>query len=166
MEKGRVELDVGVIKRKALLDSREISTKGRSELESGNKTDRQYRGEGAMELSANNQVVNATDMTTRNNYEAAPTVHDPGALSQPVVQSPGVVDDELLWLEQEEARMKESQARFQVRKEQLLAQKAGEGGGGRNHCLLRSDLSNDVCLRVAIAVCLSLDVYARKTGRF
>lgn len=42
--------------------------------------------------------------------------------------SSGPVDEELLWLEQEEARMKESQARFQERKAQILAQKRAGAG--------------------------------------
>lgn len=131
-EKTGVELDAREIKRKPLLDSREITTKGRTELDGMTQTGRDYGGHEALELSANNQVVSATDATdatTENHYEAARTIHETVEVhSQPVAQRRGIVDDELLWLEQEEARMKESQARFQERKEQLLAQKARSSG--------------------------------------
>jgi len=122
-EKARAELDAREIKRKPLVNERAMTPNGRSELESGNETKRQY-GEGA-----HDPVKIATEVTTQNKLQAAHTIHESiDAPPQPAAQSSRVVDDELLWLEQEEARMKESQARFRERKEQLLAQKAGGSG--------------------------------------
>lgn len=121
--KGTSELEAVEIKRKP--NSKVTSESNRKTEVAGWETyeaqNSPNQGGGTLEIgNAHSEVQHPTQIATQVEQQALPPVTQGGGS--------GAVDEELLWLEQEESRMKESQARFQERKAQLLAQKRAGGG--------------------------------------